>query len=78
MILIYKDWDYYMGMFWFIVLDFLLFEIKEMYSYIIYFEFIIRYCDVLFKNYFIIRFFFWINYLKRKIYIYEVLIVLWN
>ena len=38
-------------MFCFIVLDFLLFEIKEMYSNIImYFEFIIRYCDILLKN----------------------------
>ena len=44
-----------MGMFCFIVLDFLLFEIKEMYSNIVYFEFIIRYCDVLLKNYCINR-----------------------
>ena len=41
-------------MFCFIVLDFL-FEIKEMYSNIMYFEFIIRYCDVLLNNYFLIR-----------------------
>ena len=45
-----------MGMFCFIVLDFLLFEAKEMYSNIMYFEFIIRYCDVLLNNYFKIRF----------------------
>ena len=44
-----------MVMFYFIVLYFLLFEIKEMYSNIVYVEFIIRYCDVLLKNYFIIR-----------------------
>ena len=35
-----------MGIFCFIILDFLLIEIKEIYSNFIYFEFIIRYCDV--------------------------------
>ena len=44
-----------MGMFCFIVLDSLLFEIKEIYSNIVCFKFIIRYCDVLLKNYCIIR-----------------------
>ena len=44
-----------MGMFCLIILDFLLIEIKEMYSNIMCFEFRIRYCDVLLKNYFINR-----------------------
>ena len=44
-----------------------------------YFEFIIRYCDVLFKKYFIIRLYILDEFFEKKyIYIYEVLIVLWN
>ena len=43
-----------MGIFCFISLDFLVFEMKEIYFNIMYFEFIIRYCDILLKNYFII------------------------